>query len=75
MELLFTVGLVIGILTGSVVTSIISKPKVAGTLRVDTSDPEDGPYMFLELTTDIQEVYKADKLTFKVKIEDYVPHK
>lgn len=43
----------------------------AGTLRVDTSDP-DGPYLFLELHTPVSEVMKQKQVTLDVNTESYI---
>lgn len=48
---------VVGILLGCIVTNVIYQKKRVGTLRIDTSDPSDGVYFFLEI-----ESGKADKI-------------
>lgn len=45
-----------------------------GTLRIDTSDP-DGPYLFLELHTPIDEVMKQQIVTLDVNLENYISQK
>ena len=37
------------------------KQKPIGTLRIDSSDPDDGPYLFLELNQSIADVKLQDK--------------
>lgn len=46
----------------------------AGTLRIDTSDP-DGPYLFLELHTPISEVMRHKQVTMNVSTENYISQK
>lgn len=46
--------------------------KVAGVLRIDDSDTECEPYVFLELTDDPINLRKYDKVTFKVNTENYI---
>lgn len=66
---------VIGILLGSIVTNAIYQKKRVGTLRIDTSDPSDGAYFFLEI-----ESGKADKIPsqksilLKVNLKNYISH-
>lgn len=40
--------LAIGIVVGCILSRLIPK-KIVGTLRVDHSDPDSGPYLFLEI--------------------------
>ena len=63
-----------GIVIGSVATQLIWRPKGVGNLRVDTSDP-DGPYLFLELTKELDSVIKKDFVTLKVRKENFISHK
>ena len=48
--------------------------KPVGTLRIDTSDP-DGPYLFLELHTSINEVMLHKTVTLDVNLESYISQK
>ena len=61
----------VGIIVGSVATQLFWRPKGVGNLRVDTSDP-DGPYLFLELTKDLDSVIKRDSVTLKVRKENFI---
>ena len=65
---------VVGILVGSVITLFVFRMRSVGSLRIDTSDPEDGPYLFLELTKDVGIVYQRKYVTFKVNTKSYIPH-
>lgn len=69
----FMIGLVIGIVVGFIGVKVLKK-KPCGYLRVDHSDPSDPPLLFLELKTDLDYVKKQKEVSFKVKIEDFVPH-
>lgn len=73
MELFVIFG--IGILVGIVCTTVLTRSKSVGYLRIDTSDPDDGPYLFLELSKDIGEIYRKKYVTFKVKLENFIPQK
>ncbi len=63
----FAVGIVVGV--------AITCQRPAGDLRVDHSDPSDGPYLFLELDTDVRNVMKKKYVIFRVKIKDFLPQK
>lgn len=43
-----------------------------GVLRIDTSDPEDGPYLFLELRHNIDSFYNEKKVALLVNTENYI---
>jgi hypothetical protein len=73
MELFVIFG--IGILVGIVCTTVATRTKSVGSLRVDTSDSDDGPYLFLELSKDIREIYRKKYVTFKVSLKNFIPHK
>ena len=56
MELLF---LLVGMLIGAVVATTLLVKKPIGTLKVDSSDPDSAPYLFLEI--DSGKAYKLRK--------------
>ena len=70
----FWIGLVVGLAVASIVSYITRRRSCAGTLRVDRSDPNDGHYLFLELQN-ISDVVNRKYVTFRVRIEDFLPHK
>ena len=72
MELFVIFG--IGILVGIVCTTVATRTKSVGFLRVDMSDPDDGPYLFLELSKDIGEIYRKKYVMFKVSLKNFIPH-
>lgn len=45
-----------------------------GSLRVDTSDP-DGPYLFLELYTDVDRVCRKKSVVLEVNMSNYISQK
>ena len=61
----------LGYLFGIVWTKWMETKRIAGTLRIDTSDP-DGPYLFLELETGVDEVMRTKVVSFEVSTESYV---
>lgn len=66
--------LAIGIVVGSIITRIIIRPLDVGTLRIDTSDP-DGPFMFLELSKDVNTVASKKYVVLKVNLKNYISQK
>ena len=61
------IGLIIGRAT---------KPdRTLGDLWVDRSDPDSGPMLFLELNADVSAIMRQRYATFRVKVENYLPHK
>lgn len=66
--------LAIGIVVGSIITRIIIRPLDIGTLQIDTSDP-DGPFMFLELSKDVDTVASKKYVILKVNLKNYISQK
>ncbi|GKH02366.1 hypothetical protein CE91St54_47110 [Hungatella hathewayi] len=65
------VGMVIGVVFGRQVF----RKDVVGSLRVDQSDPDSGPYLFLELShKGAKAIYKKKYVVLKVNIKDYISH-
>ena len=64
----------IGIVVGSIITRMVTKPLDFGTLRIDTSDP-DGPFMFLELSKDVDTVASKKYVILKVNLKSYISQK
>lgn len=65
------VGMVIGIVFGR----HVFRKDVVGSLRVDQSDPDSGPYLFLELShKGADAIYKKRYVVLKVNIKDYISH-
>lgn len=65
--------LVIGMMIGVLLARFIFKEKCIGTIRVDQSDPDSAPYLFLELTNDgWRAIYKKKYVVLKVNLKDYI---
>lgn len=69
-----SVGLVIGVFIGIVVFKLAQRSTISGVLRVDTSDPDDQPYLFLELSERPLTIKEKKYVTFEVNPQDYIPH-
>lgn len=78
MVALYISFILIGAIFGSICGGLIIYRKYAkkpiGVLRVDSSDP-DGPYFFLELTTDPNVIKKEGYITLKVDTRSYISQK
>lgn len=68
--------LIIGILIGILISRFIFRDKPIGSLRVDQSDPDSGPYLFLELSPDgADEIYKKRYVSLQVDLKNYISQK
>lgn len=67
----FAVGLIIG----AIVAILLARTRSIGALRVDCSDPDDGPYLFLELHTDPEVIKRKKFVTLKVNVKNFISHK
>lgn len=65
----------IGVIFGVIISKILSnkKQKPIGVLKIDSSDP-DGPYLFLELSSDPNFIKKEKYITLKVDTKSYISH-
>lgn len=62
----------LGIAIGSIITTIIFRPFLSGTLRIDTSDER--PYLFLELSKGVDTIANKKYILLKVNLKNYIPH-
>ena len=65
----------IGVSFGGLVMKHSSNTNIVGDLRIDMSDPQDGPYYFLELETNPKTIEYYDYVTLKVKKENFISQK
>lgn len=72
MTIIFAVigAFAIGILIGK----CLFQEYPVGDLRVDRSDLDDGPHLFLELDTDVRTITTKKRVVFRVKAVDFIPH-
>lgn len=67
--------IIVGIIIGIVFGRRVFRSDVVGSLRVDQSDPDSGPYLFLELSHEgVDAIYKKKYVVLKVNIQDYISH-
>ncbi len=65
-------GIVIGSIASSITFKIHKKKSVVGNLRMDQSDPNEAPYLFLELETDMQQICSKKDVVLRVKFKNYI---
>lgn len=74
--LLTAIPLLFGILAEIFAAKVIFQEKPIGSLRVDDSDPDSGPYLFLELDPDgADAIYKQRYVRLRVELRNYISHK
>ena len=66
-----------GVLIGIIIAVVSSRKNAVGDLRIDHSDPDDNPYLFLELEpgSDPNAIAKKKYITLRVKVENYISQK
>ncbi|MBQ8707837.1 MAG: hypothetical protein IJ523_07110 [Succinivibrionaceae bacterium] len=70
------IGILVGFSGGYGLSVVLHSKTFAGTLREDHSDSTEAPYLFLELEHGgLEKIHKYRTVTFKVKIEDYLPRR
>lgn len=57
----------LGVLVGVVLTIIVTKKKIVGTLLIDTSDPSDRPVLLLDLDREVSSFASERYVTAKVR--------
>lgn len=65
----------IGAFVGSVLTILVTRKRPIGRLRIDRSDPDDQPYMFLELYKNVGDISDEKRVTLDVSNENYISQK
>ena len=74
--LLIFSGLLIGFGIGQLVRDKLTRSTKVGTLRIDHSDPYDGPHIFLELEPGCGPSFLSSQkfVTLEVNEENYISH-
>ena len=72
---MFIIIFLLGASFGCLISEVATKTKVKGCLRIDSSDPDEPPYLFLELE-ESPEVLKHKKfVTLQVDLKSYISQK
>lgn len=72
-DLMALAMLIVGMIIGICISVWAFKKDINGYLRVDRSDEK--PYLFLELSSNIENLEKKKYIMLEVKKEDFLPHK
>lgn len=68
------IAFLVGVLIGTIIYAIAVKTASIGTLRIDQSDPDDSPYLFLELDKNIAYISSKKYVIMKVNLKNYISH-
>lgn len=66
---------IFGIFLGIIAVILLMNLFPVGTLRIDQSDPDDKPYLFLEMEKDLSHVKKQKYIIFRVNSQNYISRK
>lgn len=73
--ILASLGFITGVIIGCYIHSVFNKEETIGNLRIDESDPDDRPYLFLELEHDPDSIKRRKRVTLNVRVENYISQK
>lgn len=65
----------LGIFIGIAIVSVISRLSSIGNLVIDVSDSDDGPYLFLAMDRQVEEIVRKKYVTLKVDVKSIIPQK
>lgn len=68
------IGYFIGLVVGWMFATKRSTKDYDGSLKIDTSDPDDGPYLFLELSKDVNYIYNKKYVKLIIDRKNFIPH-
>lgn len=72
----YIILLIVGVLIGVFLAGFIFRANSSGELRIDCSDPADGPYFFLVLDREsVQSIHKRKVVTLTVNSKDFISQK
>lgn len=64
----------IGLVVGTGIGYLATRSKPSGYIRIDRSDPDEPPMLFLESRINIYELSKKKYVTYEIKTENYISH-
>lgn len=64
-----------GAALGVLIVIIFSRKGSSGVLRIDTSDPSEDPYIFLELHENLGSVRRKSQIKLDISTESYISQK
>ncbi len=69
--LLFIAGVIIGLF----IFYMRNKSDICGNLRIDRSQKDEQPYLFLELSKEVKDICSKKYVVFRVRDENFDTHK
>ena len=66
------IAFVLGLIAGGVAVTVLYHVSRIGTLRLDASDPDERPYMFLELRKGIGNIWNKKYVILDVNNKPYI---
>lgn len=71
---MFALSFLLGAVIGVIVTSLIIRS--VGVIRIDQSDPDDRPYLFLEIDRGCYDkLLRSKRVIFEVRKDNYISQK
>ena len=70
----FSLGVLAGMVIATISTLIVARRLKVGTLRIDRSDPEDHPYMFLEISKGVGDISEFKYVILDISNKNYISH-
>lgn len=71
---MFALSFLLGVIVGVIAASLLIRS--VGVIRIDQSDPDDRPYLFLEINRGCYEkLLRNKKVIFEVRKENYISQK
>lgn len=64
----------IGLVVGTGIGYLATRSKPSGCIRIDRSEPDEPPRLFLESRIGIYELSKKKYVMYEVKTENYISH-
>lgn len=71
----FAIVFTLGSVFGAILALTMSYSRSVGNLRVDHSDPEEPPYLFLELIKDVGDISRKKYVLLRVNVKDFISRK
>lgn len=66
--------ILLGMVAGLSIGFLVFRHKNLGTIQIDHSDPSEPPYLFVRLNQTVDYLSKQKKASFKIKVENFIPH-
>ena len=68
------IAIVVSSVVGCLVTLYWQRTKFVGTLRIDSSEPDEPPRMFLELNKGVGDISRLKRVSLDVSTKNYISH-